>query len=67
MDIAKRYNLYVIEDCCQAIGAEYKGQKVGTFGDIGCYSFYPTKNLGGMGDGGLITVNSENLKIELLH
>lgn len=62
MDIAKRYNLYVIEDCCQAIGAEYKGQKVGTFGDIGCYSFYPTKNLGGMGDGGLITVNSENLK-----
>ena len=62
MDIAKRYNLYVIEDCCQAIGAEYKGKKVGTFGDIGCYSFYPTKNLGGMGDGGLITVNSENLK-----
>ena len=62
MDIAKRHNLYVIEDCCQAIGATYKGQKVGTFGDIGCYSFYPTKNLGGMGDGGLITVNSENLK-----
>ena len=62
MDIAKRHNLYVIEDCCQAIGAEYKGQKVGTFGDIGCYSFYPTKNLGGMGDGGLITVNSENLR-----
>ena len=62
MDIAKRHNLYVIEDCCQAIGSEYKGQKVGTFGDIGCYSFYPTKNLGTMGDGGLITVNSENLK-----
>ncbi len=62
MDIAKRHNLYVIEDCCQAIGAKYKGQMVGTFGDIGCYSFYPTKNLGGMGDGGLITVNSENLK-----
>ena len=39
MDIAKRYNLHVIEDCCQAIGAEYKGQKVGTFGDIGCISF----------------------------
>ena len=66
MDIAKRYNLYVIEDCCQAIGAEYKGQKVGTFGDIGCYSFYPTKNLGGMGDGGLITVNSENLKNRII-
>ena len=62
MDIARRYNLYVIEDCCQAIGAKYKGKMVGTFGDIGCYSFYPTKNLGGMGDGGLITVNSENLK-----
>ena len=66
MDIAKRHNLYVIEDCCQAIGAEYKGQKVGTFGDIGCYSFYPTKNLGGMGDGGLITVNSENLKNRII-
>ena len=62
MDIAKRHDLYVIEDCCQAIGALYKGKMVGTFGDIGCYSFYPTKNLGGMGDGGLITVNSENLK-----
>ena len=62
MDIAKRHNLYVIEDCCQAIGAKYKGKMVGTFGDIGCFSFYPTKNLGGMGDGGLISVNSENLK-----
>src|SRR5574344_2932955 len=61
-DIAKRHNLYVIEDCCQAINAKIDGQMVGTFGDIGCYSFYPTKNLGGMGDGGLITVNSENLK-----
>ena len=66
MDIAKRHNLYVIEDCCQAIGAEYKGKKVGTFGDIGCYSFYPTKNLGGIGDGGLITVNSENLKNRII-
>ena len=62
MDVAKRYNLYVIEDCCQAIGAEYKGKKVGTFGDIGCYSFYPTKNLGAMGDGGLVTTNSDYLK-----
>jgi len=66
MDIAKRYNLYVIEDCCQAIGAKYKGQMVGTFGDIGCFSFYPTKNLGGMGDGGLISVNSENLKNRII-
>lgn len=62
MDIAKRHNLHVIEDCCQAIGSNYKGQKVGTFGDFGCYSFYPTKNLGTMGDGGLITTNSESLK-----
>lgn len=61
MDIAKRHNLRVVEDCCQAIGAEYKGQKVGTFGDFGCFSFYPTKNLGGMGDGGMITCNDENL------
>ena len=61
MDIAKRHNLKVVEDCCQAIGAEYKGQKVGTFGDFGCFSFYPTKNLGGMGDGGMITCNDENL------
>ena len=66
MDIAKRHNLYVIEDCCQAIGAKYKGQMVGTFGDIGCFSFYPTKNLGGMGDGGLISVNSENLKNRII-
>ncbi|MCD8377195.1 MAG: DegT/DnrJ/EryC1/StrS family aminotransferase [Candidatus Gastranaerophilales bacterium] len=62
MDIAKRHNLRVIEDCCQAIGSSYKGQKVGSFGDFGCYSFYPTKNLGTMGDGGLITTNSEELK-----
>ena len=61
MEIAKKHNLRVIEDCCQAIGAEYKGQKVGTFGDFGCFSFYPTKNLGGMGDGGMITCNDEAL------
>ena len=61
MAIAKKHNLKVIEDCCQAIGAEYKGQKVGTFGDFGCFSFYPTKNLGGMGDGGMITCNDQEL------
>ena len=61
MEIAKRHNLRVIEDCCQAIGAEYKGQKVGSFGDFGCFSFYPTKNLGGMGDGGMLTCNDETL------
>ncbi len=62
MDIAKRHNLYVIEDCCQAVGATYKGKKVGSFGDVGCFSFYPTKNLGTMGDGGMAVTNSEYLK-----
>src|SRR5574344_71425 len=66
MAIAKKHNLRVIEDCCQAIGSYFKGQKVGTFGDIGCYSFYPTKNLGTMGDGGLCTVNDESLKDRLI-
>lgn len=66
MEIAKRHNLKVIEDCCQAIGAEFNGQKVGTFGDFGCFSFYPTKNLGGMGDGGMITCNDENLYNRIL-
>lgn len=66
MDVAKRFNLHVIEDCCQAIGATYKGKKVGSFGDIGCYSFFPTKNLGAMGDGGLAVTNSEYLKNRMI-
>ena len=66
MAVARKHNLYVIEDCCQAIGAKYKGQMVGTFGDIGCYSFYPTKNLGGMGDGGMLVTNSENIRNRVL-
>lgn len=61
-DIARRHNLRVIEDACQAAGSEYKGQKVGSFGDFGCFSFYPTKNLSTMGDGGMLTTNDENLK-----
>lgn len=52
--VAKKHKLAVIEDACQAIGAEYKGKKVGTLGDFGCFSFFPTKNLGAYGDGGLI-------------
>lgn len=66
MQIAKKHNLYVIEDCCQAIGAEFNGQKVGSFGDIGCFSFYPTKNLGTMGDGGLAVTSSETLKNRMI-
>ncbi|MHC4172020.1 MAG: DegT/DnrJ/EryC1/StrS family aminotransferase [Planctomycetota bacterium] len=61
MEIAQRYNLAVIEDAAQAIGASQDGIKCGNFGDCGCFSFYPTKNLGGFGDGGLVTTNTESL------
>ena len=59
MEIAKEYDLIVIEDGAQAIGSEYKGKKAGTIGDYGCFSFFPSKNLGGFGDGGLVTTNDE--------
>jgi dTDP-4-amino-4,6-dideoxygalactose transaminase len=59
--IAKKYNLYVVEDACQAIGAEYKGKKIGSIGDIACFSFFPTKNLGCAGDGGMIVTNNDDL------
>lgn len=69
MKIAKRHKLKVIEDCCQAHGAQVGKRRVGTYGDIACYSFYPTKNLGGIGDGGAILTNSKALaaKVRLLH
>ncbi|MCQ4923222.1 DegT/DnrJ/EryC1/StrS family aminotransferase [Tissierella carlieri] len=59
--IAKKHNLYVIEDAAQAIGSEYKGQKIGTLSDIATFSFFPTKNLGCAGDGGMIVTNNDSL------
>ena len=59
--IAKKYKLKIIEDCAQAQGAKFKNKYVGSFGDAGCFSFYPTKILGAYGDGGLISTNSINL------
>ncbi|WP_071516221.1 DegT/DnrJ/EryC1/StrS family aminotransferase [Geitlerinema sp. PCC 9228] len=66
--IARAYNLYVIEDCAQATGATWGGQKCGSIGDIGCFSFFPTKNLGACGDGGAIVANNPNLaaKVRML-
>ncbi len=67
MEIAKKHNLVVIEDAAQAIGAEYKGKRAGSFGDYGCFSFFPSKNLGGAGDGGMVVTRdseiAERLKI----
>ncbi len=60
--IAKKYSLYVIEDAAQAIGAKYKGRPVGSLGDIACFSFFPTKNLGAFGDGGMLTTNDPELE-----
>ena len=59
MELAGRYNLKIVEDCAQSIGATHQGQGSGSFGDVGCFSFYPTKNLGGMGDGGMLTTNDQ--------
>jgi dTDP-4-amino-4,6-dideoxygalactose transaminase len=58
LDIARRHKLIVIEDAAQAHGAEYRGRRAGSMGDIGCFSFYPTKNLGAAGEGGLLTTNN---------
>lgn len=65
MEIAQAHQLRVIEDDAQAIGSAYKGRMAGTLGDIGCFSFYPTKNLGGCGDGGMVTTNDDDLAVIL--
>ncbi len=68
MDFARRHNLYVIEDACQAHGAEYKGRKAGSIGHLGCFSFYPGKNLGAYGDAGAVVTNDHQWanKIKML-
>ncbi len=60
--IAKIHKISIIEDACQAIGAEYNRKRAGSIGDLGCFSFFPTKNLGGYGDGGMITTQNKTLK-----
>lgn len=69
LKLAKQHSLKVIEDAAQAHGAEYKGKRVGSLGDAGCFSFYPGKNLGAFGDGGAVVTNNKDIadKIKLLH
>lgn len=64
VDLCKKYNLRLVEDCAQSHGACFNGQMTGTFGDAGCFSFYPSKNLGAFGDGGAVVVNDEQLAKE---
>jgi len=68
LEIAKNNGLKMIEDCAQAFGAEYKGSKVGSLGDVGCFSFYPAKNLGCYGDGGMVVTSDPDIykKVRLL-
>ncbi|KPJ56996.1 hypothetical protein AMJ49_03065 [Parcubacteria bacterium DG_74_2] len=68
LKIARKYNLFIIEDAAQALGAEFKGKKAGSFGQTGCFSFYPAKILGGYGDGGAVVTNDRKIfeKIRLL-
>ena len=61
LDICKKYKLFLIEDAAQAHGSNFKGKKLGSFGNVGCFSFYPTKNLGALGDGGAIVTSSTKL------
>jgi dTDP-4-amino-4,6-dideoxygalactose transaminase len=65
--VARRHNLFVIEDCAQAVGAQYQGAPVGLMGDVGTFSFYPTKNLGGCGEGGAFVSRHEEIQTKARH
>jgi dTDP-4-amino-4,6-dideoxygalactose transaminase len=66
LEVANRHGIAVVEDAAQAIGAEYKGRRAGSLGAAGCFSFFPSKNLGGYGDGGMITTDSDEMADLLL-
>lgn len=65
LTLATEHGVAIIEDAAQAIGAEYKGRRAGSMGNLGCFSFFPSKNLGGFGDGGMLTTNDEALASKL--
>jgi len=65
-DLAKTYKLFVVEDAAQAIGSEYKKRRAGSMGDVGCFSFFPSKNLGAFGDGGMITTSTEEIRDKIV-
>jgi dTDP-4-amino-4,6-dideoxygalactose transaminase len=67
LEIAQQYGLKVVEDCAQAHGAVYEGKKVGSWGDVGCFSFYPSKNLGAFGDGGMVVTQNPDVADRLRH
>jgi dTDP-4-amino-4,6-dideoxygalactose transaminase len=66
LEFAKKYDLFIIEDSAQAIGAKWNGVLAGSIGTVGCFSFFPSKNLGGFGDGGIVTTNDEELYNKML-
>lgn len=65
VNICRKHNLFLVEDCAQAHGAKFNGKFVGTFGDVGCFSFYPSKNLGAFGDAGAIVTDNERLRNDI--